>query len=94
MRFLLFGLLLLCGGCALLTAQKAEAVGVLHDLLRAGTITAEQYRALLAALQEDQFGVWMDRALTALSGAGMAYGAVQIRRGPPTRRGRGVVPVD
>lgn len=81
---------LLCVGCAMLTPAKTEAVMVLHELLRAGTITQGQFESLLAALREDQFGVWVDRAITAVTGAGMAYGAVQLRRGPVTARRKGL----
>lgn len=70
---------LLCASCGILTPQQRDALEVLAELYRVGTLTREQFEVLSAALQG---GGWMEQIGEILLGGALGYAGVQLRRGP------------
>lgn len=79
--FVLCCVVLMLSSCGMMSpAQQETAVQVLHQMRAAGTITEEQYQALLQALLQAGSAHFWEQVTTALGGAVMAYAGVQVRR--------------
>jgi hypothetical protein len=71
---------MLCSCGVMSPMQQETAIQVLGQMRAAGTITEEQYQALLQALLSAGSAHFWEQVVTAVGGAAMAYAGVQVRR--------------
>lgn len=80
---ILAAIALTCAACGLMSPQQQnEALAVVDEMLRNGSITQSQWQAMREAILSASTTNWWAAAAQTVCGGALAYFGVQARRGP------------